>query len=200
MQDDVHSHGQHYPRHSHTASQFHADFRFKFWNRDSQRSSGASKQAQGRTDPFTEYIEFKFGAGSEWDFFESFQGPFSEHTARNNSHSFRFTGDPHSGDYTGSYFTGDHTTGTSHGSSQHHSARSQGYRSAVCGETKRHLDVLELQAVPSCPSELKTAYLRQAKKHHPDAAGANGGKSGDSTQQFLQAKTAYEYLQQHCTR
>lgn len=45
------------------------------------------------------------------------------------------------------------------------------------------------------------AYLRMAKKHHPDAAAASGGESaGNSTKQFLQAKTAYEYLQEHCTK
>ena len=57
---------------------------------------------------------------------------------------FRFTGNPGGGDYTGSYFTGDHTTGTS--------------QAAVCGETKRHLDVLGLSEVPACKAKLKQVH------------------------------------------
>lgn len=108
------------------------------------------------SDPFAEYIEFKYGGTDEYEFFEAFQGPFSEHNYRSFGGGFRFTGDPGSGDYSGSYFTGDHSWGASNGSSQQHDAGSQGY----CGETRLHLSVLGLQAVPPCKMELKQVRLR----------------------------------------
>jgi hypothetical protein len=64
------------------ASQFHARFRTKFWNHRhaAQRhsESGASEQAGGQSDPFVEYIQFKYGGftfrqGFEYDWFDAFQ-------------------------------------------------------------------------------------------------------------------------------
>lgn len=148
-------------RHSNTASQFHNHFRSQFWgHRESaQRSSdpGASKQACDRSDPFVEYIEFKYGGGVDdggfdWEFFEAFQGPFSDHSGHRGAGGFRFTGDLGGADYTGTYFTGEHSTGTSQqGYSSQHASGSHVY----CKETKRHLDVLELKGVPACKTELK---------------------------------------------
>ena len=137
MQDNSHN----YRATGDPASRFHAHLRSEFWkHRDS-----SERTADSRSDPFAEYIEFKFGGGQFSDnYFEAFQGPFSEH-ARMGAGGFRFTGDPGGGDYTGTYFTGDHATGTPH--------------AAVCGETKKHLDVLGLSEVPSCKTELKQVYL-----------------------------------------
>ena len=61
-----------------------------------------------------------------------------------------------------------------------------------------HLHVIHLRAASvTC---FVQAYHRQARIHHPDTTVVGGETSGRSAQQLLKVKTAYEYLQQHCTR
>lgn len=136
--------------HGPAASAFHADFRSKFWRNDGRPHSKASHNTKHDHDPFVEYIEFTYGQHMSWDYFEAFDQCFSGNFGGRAVGGFKYTGDVGGGDYYGSFYTGDHTSGASDHSTNHAGER------LYCPETQRHLNILELTAMPSCKAELKT--------------------------------------------
>eukprot|EP00892_Ulva_mutabilis_P001110 jgi/Ulvmu1/109/UM001_0113.1 len=68
------------------------------------------------------------------------------------------------------------------------------YAAVLCGEAWQHLQTLELTALPRTAAGLRSAYLRAAKKHHPDVGGPTGAAGGGRAHQFHAVQTAYEHL------
>ena len=165
VQDDAYSHWRQSSAfgnksHGPAASAFHADFRSKFWRNNWSSKTGASHKGIHEHDPFVEYIEFTYGQNMAWDYFEAFDGRFSERSGGRAFGGFKYTGDIGGGDYYGSFYTGADTRGTSGNSFDNDAGKP-----AYCPETQRHLHVLELTGVPSCKAELKKVRESVERKH-----------------------------------